>query len=36
MFGLLFGFFLAGDPIDSSLIAAFISIALGIYLVNRQ
>ena len=36
MFGLLFGFFLAGDPIDGSLIAAFISIAIGIYLVNRR
>ena len=36
MFGLLFEFFLAGDPINSSLIAAFISIALGIYLVNRR
>jgi len=36
MFGLLFGFFLAGDPISSSLIAAFISIVLGIYLVNRR
>jgi drug/metabolite transporter (DMT)-like permease len=36
MFGLLFGFFLAGDPINSSLIAAFISIVLGIYLVNRR
>lgn len=36
MFGLLFGFFLAGDPIDSALVAAFISIALGIYLVNRR
>jgi drug/metabolite transporter (DMT)-like permease len=36
MFGLLFGFFLAGDPINSSLIVAFISIALGIYLVNRR
>jgi len=36
MFGLLFGFFLAGDPINGSLIAAFISIALGIYLVNRR
>jgi drug/metabolite transporter (DMT)-like permease len=36
MFGLLFGFFLAGDPIDGTLIAAFISIALGIYLVNRH
>jgi drug/metabolite transporter (DMT)-like permease len=36
MFGLLFGFFLAGDPIDGTLIAAFISIALGIYLVNRR
>ena len=36
MFGLLFGFFIAGDPINGSLIAAFISIALGIYLVNRQ
>jgi drug/metabolite transporter (DMT)-like permease len=36
MFGLLFGFFLAGDPINSSLVAAFISIALGIYLVNRR
>jgi drug/metabolite transporter (DMT)-like permease len=36
MFGLFFGFFLADDPIDSSLIAAFISIALGIYLVNRR
>jgi drug/metabolite transporter (DMT)-like permease len=36
MFGLLFGFFLAGDPINGSLIAAFVSIALGIYLVNRR
>ena len=36
MFGLLFGFFLAGDPINVSLIAAFVSIALGIYLVNRR
>ena len=36
MFGLLFGFFLAGDPIDGTLIAAFISIALGIFLVNRR
>ena len=36
MFGLLFGFFLAGDPISSSLIAAFVSIVLGIYLVNRR
>jgi drug/metabolite transporter (DMT)-like permease len=36
MFGLLFGFFLAGDPINSSLIAAFSSIVLGIYLVNRR
>jgi drug/metabolite transporter (DMT)-like permease len=36
MFGLLFGFFFAGDPINSSLIAAFISIVLGIYLVNRR
>ena len=36
MFGLLFGFFLAGDPINESLIAAFVSIALGIYLVNRR
>jgi drug/metabolite transporter (DMT)-like permease len=36
MFGLLFGFFLGGDPINSSLIAAFISIVLGIYLVNRR
>jgi len=36
MFGLLFGFFLAGDPIDGTLIAAFISIAVGIYLVNRR
>jgi drug/metabolite transporter (DMT)-like permease len=36
MFGLLFGFFLAGDPIDGTLIAAFISIAIGIYLVNRR
>jgi drug/metabolite transporter (DMT)-like permease len=36
MFGLLFGFFIAGDPINNSLIAAFISIALGIYLVNRR
>jgi len=36
MFGLLFGFFLAGDTINSSLIAAFISIVLGIYLVNRR
>jgi drug/metabolite transporter (DMT)-like permease len=36
MFGLLFGFFLAGDPINSSLIAAFVSIVLGIYLVNRR
>jgi drug/metabolite transporter (DMT)-like permease len=36
MFGLLFGFFIAGDPINRSLIAAFISIALGIYLVNRR
>ena len=36
MFGLLFGFFLAGDPINSSLIVAFGSIALGIYLVNRR
>ena len=36
MFGLLFGFFLAGDQINSSLIAAFISIVLGIYLVNRR
>jgi hypothetical protein len=33
---MLFGFFLAGDPINGSLIAAFISIALGIYLVNRR
>jgi drug/metabolite transporter (DMT)-like permease len=36
MFGLLFGFFLAGDSINSSLIAAFVSIVLGIYLVNRR
>jgi drug/metabolite transporter (DMT)-like permease len=36
MFGLLFGFFLGGDPINSSLITAFISIVLGIYLVNRR
>jgi drug/metabolite transporter (DMT)-like permease len=36
MFGLLFGFFLAGDPINSTLIAAFVSIVLGIYLVNRR
>jgi hypothetical protein len=25
-----------GDPINSSLIAAFVSIVLGIYLVNRR
>lgn len=36
MFGLLFGFLLAGDPIDSTLIAAFITMALGIFLVNRR
>jgi drug/metabolite transporter (DMT)-like permease len=35
MFGLIFGFMFAGEPIDSKLITAFICIALGIYLVNR-
>jgi drug/metabolite transporter (DMT)-like permease len=36
MFGLIFGFLFAGEPIDGKLILAFICIALGIYLVNRQ
>lgn len=35
MFGLIFGFLFAGEPIDGKLITAFICIALGIYLVNR-